>query len=93
VTAAAKKRKPAQGFVVDVRSGWSRLDLSASGCKSLLRALEACGSTFDTAQLRVDRRDLEAIYLYLKPPEVKRMIARLKASQLGTSIPKKRGAR
>ena len=63
-----------------------RLDLSSAGvrgaCAAFQRALAAGGWRVGGAQLRLDSRDLNAIYLYLNAPQVEKLVARLKALAL-----------
>ena len=55
------------------------LDLSLSGARAALASLKSAlgDGKFDVAQLRLEARDLKAIYLYLRPAQAKKLVARL----------------
>jgi hypothetical protein len=94
IRSAAKVRSPE--FFVDLRRVDVRLDLPLSSVGDLLPKLEAglAGGTFSTAQVRLGGHEVNAIYLYLGPAQLKRLVARLKVTRLGSrSVAKKRRTR
>lgn len=83
---ARKKMKTAAANLVRINRGVSlALDLSSSGVRealvSLTSALEASEGS-GMAQLRLDPRDLNAIYVYLSSRQLKMLVGRLKALSL-----------
>lgn len=66
-----------------------RFKLSPSGAREARVSLEnalAAGGRFSAAQLRLDACDLDSIYIYLGPAQVKMLVGRLKALELALEL-------
>ncbi len=88
VRSSARKPRSVETFgLLQIRSPINlHLKLSPSGVRGARASLESArGSGFHsgTAQLRLDVRDLKSICLCLGPAQAKKLVARLKALELG----------
>jgi hypothetical protein len=92
----AKRRKTAgrrveprtrrdDSFLVQIKAVDLGLDLSLSGARDALAFLKGtleANEGSGQAQLRLDARDLNAIYVYLSPRQLKKLVARFAVLEL-----------
>ena len=84
MTRKPSRRKHAAGLIQIRRPIDLRFKLSASGvrdARAFLDAALAVGRS-GSSQLRLDTRDLDSIYIYLAPAQMKKLAARLAALEL-----------
>lgn len=83
-TRKPSRRRRAAGLIQIRRPIDLRFKLSASGARdarAFLDAALAVGRS-GSSQLRLDTRDLDSIYIYLAPAQMKKLAARLAALEL-----------